>query len=84
MKAAFNSWGAGKFDPRHNVAELCVALGATKMYRTSPLRGVWQHAPYFHVGSPATLEAVGQIYNIRRSLGLTAQQIANLAQYLKL
>ena len=56
---------------------------ASKMYRTSPLRGVWQHAPYFHDGSAATLEDVGQIYNTRRSLGLTTQQIADLAQYLK-
>jgi mono/diheme cytochrome c family protein len=56
---------------------------ATKLYRTSPLRGVWQHAPYFHDGSAPTLEAVGQTYNAKRALGLTAQQIADLAQYLK-
>ena len=56
---------------------------ATKQYRSSPLRGVWQHAPYFHDGSAATLEEVGQRYNTERSLGLTAQQIADLAQYLK-
>ena len=56
---------------------------ATKQYRTSPLKGVWQHAPYFHDGSAATLEDVGQRYNSRLSLGLTAQQIADLAQYLK-
>ena len=36
---------------------------ATKMYRTSPLKGVWQHAPYFHDGSAATLEDVGTAYN---------------------
>jgi mono/diheme cytochrome c family protein len=56
---------------------------ATKLYRTSPLKGVWQHAPYFHDGSAPTLEAVGQTYNTKRSLGLTSQQIADLAQYLK-
>jgi mono/diheme cytochrome c family protein len=56
---------------------------ATKLYRTSPLRGVWQHAPYFHDGSAPTLEAVGQTYNTKMGLGLTAQQIADLAQYLK-
>jgi mono/diheme cytochrome c family protein len=56
---------------------------ASKQYRTTPLRGVWQHAPYFHDGSAATLEDVGRAYNSRRSLGLTAQQIADLAQYLK-
>jgi cytochrome c peroxidase len=56
---------------------------ATKLYRTSPLTGVWQHAPYFHDGSAPTLEAVGQTYNTKRALGLTAPQIADLAQYLK-
>jgi mono/diheme cytochrome c family protein len=56
---------------------------ATKQYRSTPLRGVWQHAPYFHDGSAATLEDVAQAYNTKRALGLTAQQIADLAQYLK-
>lgn len=56
---------------------------ATKMYRTSPLRGVWQHAPYFHDGSAATLEDVAATYNTRQSLGLSPEQISDLAQYLK-
>ena len=25
---------------------------ATKQYRTAPLKGVWQHPPYFHNGTP--------------------------------
>lgn len=56
---------------------------ATGMYRTSPLKGLWQHAPYFHDGSAATLEDVGSIYSTKRGLGLTAQEITDLAQYLK-
>jgi mono/diheme cytochrome c family protein len=56
---------------------------ATKMYRTSPLKGVWQHAPYFHDGSAATLEAVANTYNVKRGLGLTPEEVADLAQYLK-
>lgn len=56
---------------------------ASKQYRTSPLKGVWQHAPYFHDGSAATLEDVVQAYNTRRSLGLSVQQAADLVQYLK-
>ena len=59
------------------------ARSATKMYRTSPLPGVWQHPPYFHDGSAATLEDVGRIYNDKRSLGLTDAQIADLAEYLR-
>ncbi len=42
---------------------------ATKQYRTSPLKGIWQHPPYFHDGSAATLEAVVETYNRKRSLG---------------
>ena len=56
---------------------------ATKQYRTSPLRGAWQHAPYFHDGSAATLDDVARTYNTRRSLGLSAQEVSDLAQYLK-
>lgn len=56
---------------------------ATKMYRTAPLHGLWQHAPYFHNGSAATLEAVVQTYNARRSLGLSAAQQADLVAYLR-
>ena len=56
---------------------------ATKQYRTSPLRGVWQHAPYFHDGSAATLDAVVATYNTRMSLGLSSAQMADLVQYLK-
>ncbi|AEI81782.1 lipoprotein (plasmid) [Cupriavidus necator N-1] len=56
---------------------------ATKQYRTSPLSGVWQHAPYFHDGSAATLADVVQTYNTKQALGLTSQEIADLAEYLK-
>jgi mono/diheme cytochrome c family protein/cytochrome c5 len=56
---------------------------ATKMYRTSPLKGLWQHAPYFHDGSAATLGDVIRIYDAKRGLGLTAVEVADLAQYLK-
>ncbi|MGE5339371.1 MAG: hypothetical protein ACM3PU_16200 [Gemmatimonadota bacterium] len=59
------------------------ARSATRQYRTTPLRGLWQHAPYFHDGSAATLDAVVQKYNDRLSLGLTPQQAADLVQYLK-
>jgi len=32
------------------------ARTATGKYRTTPLRGLWQHPPYFHDGSARTLE----------------------------
>lgn len=56
---------------------------ATKQYRTSPLKGVWQHAPYFHDGSAATLSDVVRTYDRKRGLGLTAQQVVDLSEYLK-
>lgn len=56
---------------------------ATKQFRTTPLKGAWQHAPYFHDGSAATLDAVVEAYNYKRSLGLTPEQVTDLAQYLK-
>ena len=59
------------------------ARSATRLYRTSPLKGVWQHAPYFHDGSAASLEDVGQAYNTKRGLGLSAAEITDLAQYLR-
>jgi cytochrome c peroxidase len=51
--------------------------------RTSPLRGIWQHPPYFHNGTTPTLEAVVQTYNERKTLGLTTEEMADLVQYLK-
>jgi mono/diheme cytochrome c family protein len=56
---------------------------ATKKYRTAPLKGLWQHAPYFHNGSAATLDAVVETYDSKKTLGLTADQKADLVQYLK-
>ena len=60
-----------------------VARSATKMVRTSPLKGVWQHAPYFHDGSAATLADVVTVYNTKRALGLTPAQRSDLTEYLK-
>jgi cytochrome c5 len=54
-----------------------------KAYRTTPLRALWQHAPYFHDGSAATLADVVTHYNRVRKLGLTAVQQRELVEYLK-
>ncbi|MGH6693258.1 MAG: c-type cytochrome, partial [Gammaproteobacteria bacterium] len=56
---------------------------ATKAYRTTPLRGLWQHPPYFHDGSAATLEAAVDHYDTVLNLQFTPQQKADLVQYLK-
>ncbi len=52
-------------------------------YRTAPLRGVWQHPPYFHDGRAADLAAVVDHYDKVLSLGLSAVQKADLVEYLK-
>ena len=70
-------------EPEPAGAPSYASRSATKQYRTAPLKGVWQHAPYFHNGSAATLEDVVNIYDTRRSLGLTVAEKADLVQYLK-
>jgi mono/diheme cytochrome c family protein len=55
----------------------------TKKYRTTPLRGLWQHAPYFHDGSAATLADVVEHYDTYLHLGLSDQQKRDLVEYLK-
>jgi mono/diheme cytochrome c family protein len=59
------------------------ARTATRMYRTTPLRGLQQHPPYFHDGSAADLLAVVNHYDQHFGLNLTAAQKADLVEFLK-
>jgi mono/diheme cytochrome c family protein len=59
------------------------ARSATKKYRTTPLRALWQHAPYFHDGKAASLQAVVDHYSAALKLTLTAEQKKDLVEYLK-
>ena len=56
---------------------------ANKKYRTTPLRALWQHPPYFHDGSAATLDAVVAHYDRVRNLRLSDAQKRDLVEYLK-
>jgi hypothetical protein len=56
---------------------------ATRMYRTTPLRGLLQHPPYFHDGSARTLVDVVNHYDKVLKLGLSAAQKADLVEFLK-
>jgi len=56
---------------------------ATGKYRTTPLRGLWQHPPYFHDGSAPDLLAVVNHYDRLLGLNLTAVQKADLVEFLK-
>lgn len=70
-------------EPEPGAAPSYASRSATRLYRTAPLKGLWQHAPYFHNGSAATTTDVVSTYNTRKSLGLTPAEIADLAEYLK-
>jgi mono/diheme cytochrome c family protein len=59
------------------------ARSATGLYRTTPLRALWQHPPYFHDGSAATLADVVAHYDAYLGLGLTAGEQADLVEMLK-
>ena len=54
-------------------------------YRTTPLRGLWAHAKggFYHDGRFATLPDVIDHYNAHFKLGLTENEINDLAEYLK-
>ena len=59
------------------------ARTGNKAYRTTPLRALWQHPPYFHDGSAKTLAAVVEHYDRVLGLKLTEQQRQDLVEYLK-
>jgi hypothetical protein len=59
------------------------ARTATGKYRTTPLRGLWQHPPYFHDGSAPDLLAVVNHYDRLFALNLTGAQKADLVEFLK-
>jgi cytochrome c peroxidase len=72
----------------HDAAEVGMdpayaARTATGKYRTTPLRGLLQHPPYFHDGSAASLPAVVDHYDALFGLRLTPRQKADLVEYLK-
>lgn len=72
----------------HDAAEVGTdPVRATRLknhqYRTTPLRALLLHPPYFHDGSAATLADVVAHYDRVFTLGLSAQQQADLVEYLK-
>jgi mono/diheme cytochrome c family protein len=54
-----------------------------KAYRTTPLRGLRYHPPYFHDGSAESLADVVNHYDRVRRLALTPRQKGDLIEYLK-
>jgi mono/diheme cytochrome c family protein len=86
--ATCHSGNAFTDDKLHDAAETRMeptyaARSASKKYRTTPLRGLWQHPPYFHDGRAADLAAVVDHYAGALALSLTADQKRDLVEYLK-
>ena len=54
-----------------------------KGYRTTPLRALWQHPPYFHDGGAADLRAVVDHYDGVLQLKLTERQKTDLVEFLR-
>ena len=80
----FTDAGFEVHPPAHTGMNPTVARRSpTKGYRTAPLRGLWQHPPYFHDGSARTLADVASHYSRVQRLNLTAQQQRDLVEYLK-
>lgn len=59
------------------------ARTTVKQYRTTPLRGLWHHSPYFHDGSAKTLNDVVEHYQNTLNLRLSRGQKKDLVEYLK-
>ena len=55
----------------------------SRLWRTTPLAGIWQHPPYFHDGSAATLGDVVDAYDTRLTLNLSGDEKSQLVEYLK-
>jgi hypothetical protein len=71
-------------DPAETGMDPAYALRTTTgKYRTTPLRALWQHAPYFHDGSAATLDEVVEHYDGFLQLGLTDEEKLDLVEFLK-
>lgn len=55
----------------------------TRKYRTTPLRALWHHPPYYHNGAFETLEQVVDHYDSTQALGLFDSEKRDLVEYLK-
>jgi mono/diheme cytochrome c family protein len=84
-ETSFTDINSGRLhSPAETGMDPAYALRTTqKRYRTTPLKGLWQHPPYFHDGSAATVEDVIAHYDDVLELSLSTQQKADLAHYLK-
>jgi len=89
LAGSLSDVNAGRLHPAAEVGQdAAYALrSATKLYRTTPLRGLWHppqlKGPYFHDGGAPTLEAAVDHYVGLFGLSLTDRQRSDLVEYLK-
>ena len=89
LGSAYTDVNANKLHSADEVGknEAYALRSVTKLYRTTPLRGLWNppqlDGPYFHDGSAPTLVAVVNHYVTKFGLSLTTQQKNDLVEYLK-
>jgi cytochrome c peroxidase len=80
---------AGRLHPASEVGHdpAYAERSATKLYRTTPLRGLWHppqlEGPYFHDGKAPTLADAVEHYDGLFNLKLSDQQKRDLVEYLK-
>ena len=89
LAGSLSDVNAGRLHPAAEVGQdpAYAQRSATKLYRTTPLRGLWHQpqlkGPYFDDGSAATLEAAVDHYVGLFKLTLTDRQKSDLVEYLK-
>ena len=54
-----------------------------RKYRTTPLKGAWQHPPYFHNRAYATLLGLVEHYDVVLATGLLNDEKSDLVEFLK-
>lgn len=70
-------------DPAYAERSATFMTSKIAQYRTTPLRALWQHAPYFHDGSAPDLLSVVNHYDQLFGLQLSPSQKQDLVEYLK-
>lgn len=68
-------------EPTSGIDAVEASRSVTKKYRATPLKGAWQHPPYFHDGSAPTLEDVIEHYETTLGLSLSQAEKNDLVQY---
>jgi cytochrome c peroxidase len=67
-----------------NAAYAMRPASITQKWRTTPLRGLWQHPPYFHDGSAATLgDVINRYDTFFDEMNLNDSQKSDLEEFLK-